>query len=76
MKEQENFPKEELNEIMASNLSDTEFKVMLIWMLNIKKKDIETMKNNQAERKNNIPAKKNTLKRIISMMKQRTESAN
>ena len=60
----------------ASNLSDTEFKVMLIWMLNIKKKDIETMKNNQAERKNNIPAKKNTLKRIISMMKQRTESAN
>ena len=45
VKEQENFPKEELNEIMASNLSDTEFKVIIIRMVNSMKKDMEIIKN-------------------------------
>ena len=38
MKEQENTP-EELNEMEASNLSDREFRVMIIRILNSMKKD-------------------------------------
>ena len=43
MKEQEESPEKELNEMEVSNLSDTEFKVMVIRILNSMKKDIETM---------------------------------
>ena len=39
MKERENTP-EELNEMEASNLSDIEFRVMIIRIFNIMKKDI------------------------------------
>ena len=38
MKEQENSPEEELNEMEASNISDIELKVMIIKMLNSMKK--------------------------------------
>ena len=38
MKEPENSPEKELNEMEASNLSDIEFKVMVIKMLNSMKK--------------------------------------
>ena len=38
MKEQEKSPKEELDEMEASNLSDREFRVMIIRMLNSMKK--------------------------------------
>ena len=44
MKEQENSPEEELDEMEASNLSDREIKVMVIRILNNMKKDIETIK--------------------------------
>ena len=44
MKEQEKYPEKEQNEIEASNLSDIEFKVMVIRMHNSMKKDMETMK--------------------------------
>ena len=37
-------PEEELDEKEASNLSDREFKVMIIRILNSKKKNIETKK--------------------------------
>ena len=40
MKEQENSP-EELDEMEANNLSDKEFRVMIISILNSMKKDIE-----------------------------------
>ena len=36
MKEQENTPEEELNEREASNLSDREFRIMVIRILNMK----------------------------------------
>ena len=39
VKEQQNSPEEELNEIEASNLSNREFKVMIIKILNSMKKD-------------------------------------
>ena len=38
MKEEENSPEEELNEMEASNISDIELKVMIIKMLNSMKK--------------------------------------
>ena len=44
MREQENSPEEKLKEMEAKNLSYTEFKVMIIRMLNSMKKDIETVK--------------------------------
>ena len=44
MKEQENSPEEELNEMEASNLSNREFRVMIIRTFNSMKKDIETVK--------------------------------
>ena len=42
--EQGKSPKEELNEVEASNLEDAEFKVMPIRMLKSMKKDIEAVK--------------------------------
>ena len=41
MKEQESSPEEELDEMEASNLSDREFRVMIIRTLNSMRKDIE-----------------------------------
>ena len=43
-KEQEKSPEKELNEMEASILSDAEFKVMVIRILNSMKKDLETIK--------------------------------
>ena len=53
MKEQENSP-EELDEMEATNLSDREFRVMIIRILNTMKTDIETMNKDQSEIKNAI----------------------
>ena len=61
MKEQENSPEEELNEMEASNLSDIEFRVMIIRILNSTKKDTETIKKDQSEIKNAISEINNTL---------------
>ena len=44
MKDQENSPEEDINEMEVSNLSDTEFRVMIIRILNNMKKDIDTTK--------------------------------
>ena len=40
----QNSPEEELDEMEASNLSDREFRVITIGILNSMKKDIETIK--------------------------------
>ena len=68
MKEQEKSPQKELNDIKASNLSDTEFKVMVIRMFNGMKKDIETIKKDQSKIKNTIPERKNKLEGINSRL--------
>ena len=44
MKEQENSPGEQMHEMEARNLSDGEFRVMIIRILNSMKKDIKTIK--------------------------------
>ena len=46
--EQENSPEEELDEMEASNLSNREFREMIIMILNSTKKDIEIIKKNQS----------------------------
>ena len=51
MKEKENSP-EELDEMKASNFSDTEFRVMIIRKLYSMKKGIETIKKDQSQIKN------------------------
>ena len=63
MKEQENYP-EELDKMEASNLSDREFRVMIIRILNSMKKDIETIKKDQSEIKNAVSEINYTLEGI------------
>ena len=72
----------ELNEFEASNLSDIEFKKLVIRMLkkdnndckelsgknNSMKKEIEAINKNQEEMKNTIFETKNTLERITSRL--------
>ena len=64
-----------LSEIKASNLSDMEFKAMVLRMLKelsgnyiTMKKDIETLNNNQLEMKNAVSEMKNTLEAIKSRL--------
>ena len=91
MKGKEKFPERVLNKIEASNLSDIEFKVMVIRMFQelsenykelsgnyiIMKRDMETMNKNQERMKNTIYEMRNTLERIKSrFVKQRIESAS
>ena len=70
MKEKEESPEKDLNEIQTSNLS-TEFKVMVIrmrkeltWNYISMKKDIKTMNKNQVDMKTTISEIKNTLEGI------------
>ena len=68
MKEQENSPKEELDEMEASNLSDREFRVMVIRILKSMKKDIETIKKNELEIKKAVFEINNPLEGINSRL--------
>lgn len=59
----------------ARNLSDREFKVLVIRMLkelrennNSMKKNLETMKNNQAEMKNAISEIQNSLEGVVNRL--------
>ena len=61
MKEQENCPEDELDEMEASSLSDREFRVMTIRIINSMKKDTETIKKDPSEIKTAIPEINNTL---------------
>ena len=66
-KEQESTP-EEVEEMEAIDLSDGEFRVMIIRILNSMKKDIETTKKDQSEIKNAISEINNTLDGINSSL--------
>ena len=67
MREQENFP-EELDEMEASSLSDTKFRVMTKRIFDSMKKDTETIKKNQSEQKNAISEINYTLEGINSRL--------
>ena len=68
IKKQEKSAGKEQKEMEASNLTDTEFKVMIIRMLNSMKKDIETIKKGQSEIKKAISEINNTLEGINSKL--------
>ena len=53
-----------LDKMEASNLSNREFRVMIIRILNSMKKDLETIKREQMELKNAISEINNTLEGI------------
>ena len=68
-KEQIKIPEKELNKMEISNLSNAEFKTLVIRMLSelsenfnsIKKKGMETIKKNQSDMKNALNEMKNNL---------------
>ena len=64
MKEQQNFPKKKLDEMAASNLSDREFRGMIIRIFKSMKKDIETIEKYQSQIKKAISEISNTLEGI------------
>nr|KAF6369227.1 hypothetical protein mMyoMyo1_010608 [Myotis myotis] len=73
MREQEKSPEKELNEMKANKLPDTEFKAMVIRMIqehsenfNIMKKDTKTIRKNQSEMKDTLTEMKNNLQGIKS----------
>ena len=51
MKEQNETPEKELNEMEISNISDTEFKTLIIRMLKGHSEDLSNIKNIQLEMK-------------------------
>ena len=67
MKEQENFPEEELDKMDTSNVLDREFRVMTIRILKGLKKAI-TIKKDQSEMKNAQSEINNTLEGIKSRL--------
>ena len=67
MKEQVNSP-EERDEMEARNLSEREFRVIIIRVFNNMKKDIETIKKDQSEVKSVISEINNTLEGINSKL--------
>ena len=75
IKEQKKFTEKELNEIEASNLLDTEFKTIVLWMLkelrenfNSIKKRYRNNKKRQSEMKIKITEMKNILEGISSRL--------
>ena len=64
IKEQENSSEEELCKIEASNLLDKELRVMIIRILNSMKKDIEIIKKDQSETKNELSEINDTLEGV------------
>ena len=61
MKEQIKIPEKELNEMEVSNLSDAEFKTLLIRMLKELSEDLNSIKNIQSETKDTLIEIKNSL---------------
>ena len=54
MKEQNTTPEKELNKMGISNLSDTEFKTLVIRMLKELSEDLNSIKNIQSEMKDTL----------------------
>ena len=61
MKEQTKTPEKELNEMEKSNLSDAEFKTLVIRMLKELNEDLSSIKKTQSETKGTVIEIKNNL---------------
>ena len=67
MEEKEKFPEKDLNEMEASNITDEEFKTMVIRML----KDFQVIMDDFSENlKNEIVSLKNNMKTIKTVTKE------
>ena len=62
MKEQNKTPEKELNKMETSNLSDAEFKTLVIRKLKDLREDLSSIKKTQVEMKDTLTAIKNNLK--------------
>ena len=88
MKEQDKMPEKQLNEVEIGNLPETEFRIMLVKMIQdlrkrmeakiekmqeIFNKDLGELKNKQTEMNNTITEMKNTLEGINSRITEAEE---
>ena len=88
MKEQEKTPEKQLNEVEIGNLPETEFRIMIVKMIQdlgirmeakiekrqeMFKKDLEELKNKQTEMNNTITEMKTTLEGINSRITEAEE---
>ena len=88
MKEQDNTPEKQLNEVEIGNLPEKEFRIMIVKIIQdfgkrmeakiekmqeIFNKDLEELKNKQTEMNNTITEMKNTLKGVNSRITEAEE---
>ena len=74
MKEQINTPEKELNEMEINNLSEAEFKTLVIMMLKELSEDLDSIKKIQLEMKDTLIEIKNNLQGNNSRVKLRIKS--
>ena len=70
MKEQIQTPEKELNEMEISNLSDAEFKTLVIGMFKELSEDLKTIKKIQSETKDSLSEIKENYSRVDEAKKQ------
>ena len=68
MKDQIKTPEKEVNKMEISNLSDAEFKTLVIRMLKELSEDLNSVKNIQSETKDSLIEIKNNLQEINNRM--------
>ena len=76
MKEQIKTPEKELNEMQISNLSDAEFKTLVIKMLKKLSEDLSSIKKIQSETKDTLIETKNNLQGNNSKMDDAKDKIN
>ena len=76
MKEQIKTPEKELNEMQISNLSDAEFKTLVIKMLKKLTEDLSSIKKIQSETKDTLIETKNNLQGNNSKMDEAENQIN
>ena len=76
VKEQIKTPEKELNEMEISNLSDAEFKTLVIKMLKELSEDLNSIKQIQSETKDTLTAIKNNLQRNNSRVDEAENQIN
>ena len=76
MKEQIKTPEKELNEMEISNLSDAEFKIMFIRMLEELSEDLSSIKKTQSEMKDSLIEIKDNLQGNNSRMGEAKDQIN
>ena len=76
IKEQIKTPEKELNKMEISNLSDVEFKTLVLRMLEELREDLSSIKNIQSEMKESLIEIKNNLQRNTSRVDEAENQIN